>query len=180
MAYGDGGVFLRRGIWYLIYHVAGKRVRMSSGTNDRAEAEWMLRRHLADARVLALHAKPFKNAFWDASVENNLTGAQVIALRRPVVYLWIREGKILYIGKGDSGLHRPLQPNHHRLVDMRPLDEVRLCWCLTAGDACALERKLILKHKPPMNQETARERARRLKTDSPRKPILGPVSRGTL
>jgi len=45
---GEGGVYNRRGIWWLNYRLAGERIRESSGSQDRSVAESML-----DARIRA-------------------------------------------------------------------------------------------------------------------------------
>jgi hypothetical protein len=40
------------------------------------------------------------------------SGSEILELRRPCVYAWVRDDQILYIGKGSNGASRSIDRNH--------------------------------------------------------------------
>ncbi len=87
---------------------------------------------------------------WDLSFDD------VQQSRRPCVYAWIRGDEVLYVGKGESGLERPISSTHHRTSHMEPGDRL-LVWT-TASRSLALitEAKLISGIKPRFNGHNGR------------------------
>jgi len=81
-----------------------------------------------------------------------LNGETVLALRRPVVYLWYRGSRILYVGKGDGGIARPLAADHEKLVAIEPNDRLVLWRCNSPEGAARTERLLIRKLRPELNR----------------------------
>jgi hypothetical protein len=43
------------------------------------------------------------------------SGSEILELRRPCVYAWVRDDQILYIGKGSNGASRSIDRSHHRI-----------------------------------------------------------------
>jgi hypothetical protein len=79
-------------------------------------------------------------------------GAQVRALRRPCVYIWLRDAEVLYVGKGSSGAVRPLGKDHHRLRDDAILDTDKLLvFACAEGTEALIEQQLIASLHPRLN-----------------------------
>ena len=78
-------------------------------------------------------------------------------LNKPAIYAWKRGEEWLYIGITEVGIIRRLQ-GHHVVGNIHQFkDEDRIVvWHvnLTRNDLIALERKLILKHKPKYNKQS--------------------------
>lgn len=70
----------------------------------------------------------------------------------PIVYLFMREGKPLYIGMSSSGLARPGGRVHHKSLARDQADQVKTWSCRTTRDARKLESILIDQLRPPMNK----------------------------
>ncbi len=81
----------------------------------------------------------------------SFTGADIIAMRQPLIYAWVRDGEVLYVGKGAVGMVRPLQCDHHRLKDILPTDELYIWHLQTADEVERIERQLIVLLKPRYN-----------------------------
>lgn len=163
-----GGLLRRGPVWYLRYFVNGREVRISTHERDERRAEEFRDRHMRDIRAMAMQRQALVSALGSLK-EHRLSGAEVIALRLPLVYVWSRGTRVLYVGKGDQGLARPLHPDHHRLVGVEPTDELKLWWCTTAAEAVQIERMLITKLKPELNHGFAQGRPSR-KRLSPKAP----------
>lgn len=153
MTKAQGGLLIRHGIYYARYCRRGRTVRFSLKTRDP---------HVAAARLGIHLATVDEQERLDGAVERlcagvELLGADVIALRRPVVYVWRRGDRVLYVGKGASGIGRPLSPAHHRLQKLLPDDTVRILWCRDAAEADTLEARLIEHWRPPLNRGTETE-----------------------
>ena len=50
-ARGQGSIFQRGSLWWVVYHVRGKRYRESSESTNRADAVRLLKRRLGDATI---------------------------------------------------------------------------------------------------------------------------------
>lgn len=72
-------------------------------------------------------------------------------LREPLVYAWIRNDKILYVGKSQNGFIRPIDPAHHRLCSFRDGDELLIWPVATSKAAERIETDLIRRLKPFYN-----------------------------
>lgn len=91
-----------------------------------------------------------------ANLENNpalalqLTGRDLRNAHKPVVYVWRRDAKVMYIGSSIVGMARVYDANHHRLCyATRPEDEV-LVFC--TADVRGTERRWIAEMKPELNR----------------------------
>lgn len=85
----------------------------------------------------------------DAATLNSLTG--------PLVYSYVRDGCVLYVGMSASGGARFLSPGHHQLggvVGRMPGDSVYVWPCQFAEEAADLERRLIMELRPERNDVT--------------------------
>ena len=79
------------------------------------------------------------------------TGLEVLRMRTPIIYAWVRDGEVLYIGMSIRGLERPFSRLHHRLIDMEVSDFLFVWQCSSVKDLEALEKKLIAELKPKFN-----------------------------
>ena len=86
------------------------------------------------------------------SPQEMLTGDEVLQMRRPTVYAWIRNGEVLYIGRSIHGAARPLEHNHHRIKDILPTDFLYIWQFVEDADAIKLEISLIADLHPPLNR----------------------------
>ena len=79
-------------------------------------------------------------------------GAQMLSMRRPCVYVWLRGREPLYVGKGSIGMARPLDLMHHKICndEIRRQDRLVIYEC-DPGEEYAFERALIKKLKPTLN-----------------------------
>lgn len=149
-----GWLTLRGRTWYWFTYAGGRRVKVSTRESDRAAAERAVARlslpQLANARAAVERLRRGRGI-------GELTGAEVMALRAPIVYAWFRGATALYVGKGETGMSRPLSPQHHRLGFLLPDDRLKLWACETAAEACDLEVELIRTLKPSLNRETPRK-----------------------
>jgi hypothetical protein len=88
----------------------------------------------------------------EAQPHHVFDGAQVRALRRPCVYIWLRDSEVLYVGKGSSGAVRPLGKDHHRLRDDAIFDTDRVLVVECAeGTEALIEQQLIASLHPRLN-----------------------------
>lgn len=142
----DGRLTDRHGVWYVRYWENGREVRKSLKTRDRLIAEARRCRLLGEL----LEASRF-DGLDRVRAANELSGALVIALRSPLVYAWYRGDQVLYVGKGASGLGRPLSPHHHKLSGILPTDVLRFWSCASAEEASLLEANLIDEWHPLLN-----------------------------
>lgn len=90
-------------------------------------------------------------------------GNLVRELKRPCVYVWVRGGEVLYVGKGSNGASRPLDAKHHRLRASAIDDaDVLLIWACDEGAEWLLEARLIKELDPKLNKGTEPEIITRL------------------
>lgn len=141
-----GWVARRGDVWYLNCHLNGKIIRESLKTTDRDVAEARLRRRIAELKEQVL----LSGALDRVRAKGELTGADVLLLRAPLVYVWYRGDAVLYVGRG-RGLGRPLDPAHHRLSGIQPTDVVRFWKCASTEEADVLEGRLIAELAPTLN-----------------------------
>jgi hypothetical protein len=143
---GAGSVYLRGRIWWVRYKVSGREIRHSAATADETEA----RAYLARC-VERVKAGDLVGGIVSALDGAAISGKLLISLRQPIVYAWIRSGAVLYVGCGEQGFIRPLDPRHHRLRDVRAEDEIKIWPCASRDQAYALEAKLIEDLRPQLN-----------------------------
>jgi excinuclease UvrABC nuclease subunit len=87
-----------------------------------------------------------------AAAENQtFTNAELRALTRPCVYLFMKAGVPLYIGSSANGLVRVANRTHHKLDVRLAANEVRVLWFRTARQARCAERELIKSLNPAFN-----------------------------
>lgn len=72
-------------------------------------------------------------------------------LAQPCVYMFMREGKPVYIGKSKQGIFRAGSPHHQRAPERATADEIKVFWFKKAWQASDMERRLIQQHNPPLN-----------------------------
>jgi hypothetical protein len=84
------------------------------------------------------------------------TGSFYQQMRGPMVYVWMRGGDWLYVGRSYSGVERVFASGHHRFNahPMEDDDMIRVISCETKQEARELERQLIVEHKPKFNWTT--------------------------
>lgn len=131
--------------WALQYYDRrAKRYRRKGGFKTEAAAE--------QALAVALEGTAgFSQRFRVAIGEPiELSAVHVATIVGPLVYVWRREGAVLYVGMSVKGLRRPLDPSH-KTVHLEGGDSLQLWPCKTAADAVSLERRLIAELLPALN-----------------------------
>lgn len=151
---GDGNLILRGRIWYLRTYVNGREYRVSTRTTSRKKALAMLAARAARRAEVESFAPERRhlNAGLRALHSGSISGGALMALRQPIVYAWLRGDQVLYVGKGEMGMYRPLHPRHHRLRGVAADDEVRFWCCADAEEAARFELELIRKWRPSLNR----------------------------
>ena len=135
---------------------------IKKGKFPKSVKRWGSSRWDYDEIMLALGNKPLvhnrlpdktKNYLLEAlgPPSENFSGRQMSVYRRPVVYAWVRESTVLYIGKGQGGLERPFTKTHHQLMAMLPDDELLVWFFDTIEKAEDFESLLIRTVKPVYN-----------------------------
>lgn len=78
-------------------------------------------------------------------------------LCKPGVYIFMKNGKPLYVGMSDALIHRAAAKNHRQAVRSRAeCDKVLLYPCLSIAAAKQLETLLISRLHPPSNENSKR------------------------
>ena len=72
-------------------------------------------------------------------------------LKGSLVYQVMRKGKVIYIGRSNVGIDRPLETFHPAMSQCLKDDLVKLIFCKSAYEAAKLETKLIQQHCPILN-----------------------------
>lgn len=82
----------------------------------------------------------------------SMTGIQFIEFNRPIVYIWMRDGKYLYIGLGACGIRR-IFANHPHINRDKVKEDDLITWTVykTVKEAKQAERQLIRIHQPEYN-----------------------------
>jgi hypothetical protein len=81
------------------------------------------------------------------------SGDEVPGLNRPCVYMFVREGKALYVGKSSRGLSRVFTGRHDQARESRLLcTELYVWFCETAKLAAEAENFLIYTLEPRFNK----------------------------
>jgi hypothetical protein len=113
-------------IWWAKYYVNGRPIRESTGTANHAEAKRFLLQRERGALEGASFARLRRLAAWPTSPPSVryplLAGEQLADAKRPLVYLYIAEACITYVGASSLGLVRPLGRHHvlaHRTIGPR-------------------------------------------------------------
>jgi hypothetical protein len=150
---GTGRIYKRGDIYWLAYSVAGQETRESAHTRSFQEAEAFLRKRLLEKSVMVQTWRSLRTGLERFRQTALLTGAEILAMRNPLVYAWFRGDEALYVGKGETGLSRPLSPAHHQLKGILPDDRIRIWSCQTATEAVQLELALIDKLQPLLNRQ---------------------------
>lgn len=83
------------------------------------------------------------------------SGGEFRALIRPCVYLFLRNGKPLYVGVSQHGISRPAALYHNHRTARDAADEVLLLFFGSAYSAKDAEQRLIEALKPPFNGTTS-------------------------
>jgi len=86
-----------------------------------------------------------KNGGW------SFTGREFRNLMRPLVYIFLRDDRILYVGVSSHGLKRALEAGHQQKEARSICDEVRILTCDSLEDALKLEVALIRQFQPALN-----------------------------
>jgi hypothetical protein len=73
---------------------------------------------------------------------------------RPILYAWLRDDVVLYIGCSSKGIERPLGVGHEKLREMQPGDQVLIWPAQDSGPHLyqQQELELICRHRPPYNK----------------------------
>lgn len=133
------------------------RMRSFRRRQDAEDAASLLRESALNSTRRAMilgAASPFAQVRPDGATFFELSGLQVLALRSPLVYAWLRGPRVLYVGRGLKGMVRPLSHAHHRLDVIQPTDRLRVWPCATDLEAAILEQKLIAELLPELNGAT--------------------------
>ena len=81
----------------------------------------------------------------------SISGEEAVSLRSPLVYVWRRGGRVMYVGASACGAARPFTPGHHRLSGIRRGDELEFHFCFSGEEACRLEQDMIRALSPELN-----------------------------
>lgn len=81
----------------------------------------------------------------------SFTNAAVRRITRPCVYLFLKEGRALYVGTSVNGFCRFGSPDHNRAQVRNHADEIRVLWFDNASWALEIEKRLIRDLEPPFN-----------------------------
>lgn len=84
------------------------------------------------------------------AADSTLSGAEFLRLKQPVVYAWVRDEAVLYVGMSRLGLARAIG-THHVLSIFQETDQLLLWHFATWEEAAKAERDLILTVKPVYN-----------------------------
>lgn len=80
-----------------------------------------------------------------------ITKENLIALCSPIVYIFLRDNEILYVGSSRKGITRPLCPQHHVPEAKQECTLLQIFPCETYTEALRLESELIIQHRPKYN-----------------------------
>lgn len=80
----------------------------------------------------------------------SLNGDEFLNYRLPMVYVWVRNATVLYIGKSQHGFARPFG-SHDVLKEVRSGDEIHFWRFTTSQEAEIKERELIFAIRPVYN-----------------------------
>lgn len=103
------------------------------------------------------HRKCYTNMNKEIKIRSVLSGADILLLRMPLVYMWFRDGKCLYVGKCISGFERVVSRGHHIIgtVDkVWPDDTFRFYFLVdgeTEDDLDEAEKRFIREYSPLYN-----------------------------
>jgi hypothetical protein len=142
--------------WRLDYRphgLAGPHKRINFPTKEAASqhlAQTLSRRTLRHLASVELGPEKEIEKLTAVPAAFVLSGSELLRMRRPCVYFWIRGEELLYVGKGSSGIERPLGRGHHRLRDMKSTDFLLVYQC-SEGTEVAIEQTLIATLKPRFN-----------------------------
>lgn len=149
-----GCVAMRRGVWVMDVRLNGRRiVKTYPGRGEALDALAKLRlaaQPSAGPDPLSLAALAELGQRMSGEGFFELAGRSVRRLRYPVVYVWMRGDRVLYVGKGAT-VARPLDPRHHRLSDIRPTDRLRVWPIKNRQEATRLEAAFIQTLQPELN-----------------------------
>ena len=76
---------------------------------------------------------------------------EIMRLRQPLVYAYVRFSRVLYIGSSSQGIARPFTRNHKCFDRLEPGDELKIWFCKNTKQARKLEESLIYKERPEWN-----------------------------
>jgi hypothetical protein len=79
------------------------------------------------------------------------SGVDVLDLKRPALYVWLRGDTILYVGIGRMGARRIFSV-HHRLNDVLPGDQIILWPMESLADAKEAEAIILESTRPRFNK----------------------------
>jgi hypothetical protein len=91
-----------------------------------------------------------------AAEPQTFTHADLKAITRPCVYIFMKSGVPLYIGSSTDGVLRFASSTHHKKVLRKAADDIRVLWFKKAWEAKDAEEELIKSLKPPFNGWRAR------------------------
>jgi len=87
--------------------------------------------------------------------------------RNPIVYVFLKDNRAIYVGMSRRGIGRPLSKGHKRNEVRRTCDDVRVFMCKDVKAAKELEEFLIRKLKPVENKPATGGRRRVYDTQGP-------------
>ena len=75
------------------------------------------------------------------------------AITRPCVYIFVKDGRALYVGSSVNGIIRFGDPSHNNAKVRAIADEVQVLWFDNVANARRIESYLIRELKSPLNRE---------------------------
>jgi hypothetical protein len=81
----------------------------------------------------------------------SFTPGDLEKLTRPCVYIFLKNGEVLYVGSSANGLIRFASPSHHKAMVRITGDEIRVIWQEDESTARILEARLIRQLRPRYN-----------------------------
>jgi hypothetical protein len=85
--------------------------------------------------------------------EESFTGRQFRRMVvQPLVYMFIKDGRVTYVGMSRRGLSRPMNTHHAQWKARRECDTVHISHCKDVDSAKKLETFLISRLRPELNK----------------------------
>jgi excinuclease UvrABC nuclease subunit len=79
----------------------------------------------------------------------NFTQEDLAALTRPCVYLFVKAGRVLYVGSSKNGIVRFGSGDHHKRFIRAQCDKIRVLWQDSEAEARRVEGQMIRKYLWP-------------------------------
>lgn len=146
-------MYRRGSMWYADYEEDGQRIRESLHTDDEKIAARRFAMRIRQSVPPALTDLIAQQASTIPLQWGAFTNQHVRAMRGPLVYVYLQEGRIKYVGMSSCGISRAFAPTHHVLSKIIPGDTDAILYCSvkTKDEAENVEAYLIEILRPELN-----------------------------